>query len=270
MSLVVLCSASGSPGVTTLTLTTARLAVPRTNGVVVVEADVAGGSMAAYTGCRFSPGLVSLAAQTWGDLDGDALAGHGQELAPGLVVLPGPATGREAWWALRSLGARLAEGLARVAAERLVLVDVGRLGEESPAAAVAAMADLLVVVVGQSRSLTAHAASAAVSRAAGLVGWASEVGIATGVVVVGAGPWPVAEISAEFAAYGAPVLGVVPHDTKAGAVTAGQRVRRSGLTRAAEGLAGVMLEVSAGNRRLAGPSVGVPQSIIVRPTTGEG
>jgi hypothetical protein len=249
VSVVALASAAGSPGVTTLGMGWITAAAADDAEWLLVEADPAGGAAAAYGGLRWDLGLVSLAAGTWGDIDGAVLGAHAQRLADGAAAVVGPANGQEATSALTALGRRLVDGVGRAGN---VVVDVGRLWPSSPALELARAADLVVVVVAQMAG-SQFGTGAAVAKARGLLGWLSSEAMATAAVVIGEEPYGRDELAAVLEAR---VLGVVPHDRRAALAVGAGGGRRSGLARWYRSVAAgaeVLLGAPAPQGRAAGP-----------------
>lgn len=112
-----------SCGVTTLALGLAAT-WPSDRRVLLVEADPAGGTVAASAGWAPEPGLVSLAAAARRGGDPTMLRKHCQHLPGGAAVLAGPALADQAQSALGMLGPVLAR-LGELDAD--VLLDCGRL-----------------------------------------------------------------------------------------------------------------------------------------------
>jgi MinD-like ATPase involved in chromosome partitioning or flagellar assembly len=206
VSIVALASAKGSPGVSTTAL---ALASRWPRQVVLIEADPAGGDLAARTGLAEEPGLVGLAAalrrnRPDAPLNSELLE-HYQQRAPiGVEVVAAPAASQQAAAAVTLLAAQAARPSSTGGD---LLVDLGR-------------------VAGQSRS-DAGPASQQMSRAADLVVWVCRPELAdlahvaatlgpkhsgkTDAVIVlcGEGPYPAHEVSATL---GRPVLGSLPAD----------------------------------------------------------
>lgn len=88
MSVIAVCSVSASPGVTTTVLALAAV-WPDDGRLLVVEADVDGGVVAARTGIEVEPGLVTLGASGRHGLDVDEVDRHIQKLPPGEVDVTG-------------------------------------------------------------------------------------------------------------------------------------------------------------------------------------
>ncbi len=95
MSVIALCSAHGSPGVTTTSLALAA-AWPEDHRCLLVEADPFGGVIGARYGLGDTPGLSSLAAVARLGLAAESVWAHTQALPGGTPVLVGPASASEA------------------------------------------------------------------------------------------------------------------------------------------------------------------------------
>ena len=148
MTVVVLGSLHGSPGVTTLALDLAAIAPDST---LVLEADPDGGCMAARLDLAMRPGLVELAGSARAGTSADDLwrfAQGGLGQAP--IVVAHPAA-EQVGSALRTAGQHIARALRDVAAGgHHVVVDIGRLRPGSPAMVLLAAADHVVVVADNS------------------------------------------------------------------------------------------------------------------------
>lgn len=132
MSVIAFASAKGSPGVTTTVLAVA-VSWPEPVPVTIIEADPAGGDLAAWLERPLQPGLVSLAAAGRRHLDDRIFDAHLQQV-PGserVSVLCGPVSAEQAQAALGSLRGGLPEALSARAG--VVLVDCGRLDTGSVA-----------------------------------------------------------------------------------------------------------------------------------------
>ncbi|HEY9555993.1 MAG TPA: hypothetical protein VIR58_04620, partial [Acidimicrobiales bacterium] len=152
MTVIALGSAKGAPGITTSAL---ALAVTWSDHVPVtlIEADPAGGDLAAWLDLPLQPGLVSLAAAGRRAIDPALFAEHLQPV-PGsdrVAVLVGPVAADQAQAALASLRERLLEA-ARLR-PGIVLLVCGRLDPGSPS--VRLFEDAEVQVVGCRPSLAA-------------------------------------------------------------------------------------------------------------------
>ncbi len=231
-----------SCGVTTLALALAAT-WPKDRPVLLVEADPAGGTLAAASGWPPEPSLVSLAAAARRALDPALVWEHCQELPGGAAVLAGPASGDQAHGALGML-AGLSKHLGTLDAD--VLVDCSRLDPAAPGFGAFECADR-VVLAARPRLADLHA----------LATWREANPFDSGrvgLVLVGDGPYPDAEIAE---ALDIEFLARLPWDPEAAealvSVPASAReVRLSPLVRAARSLAGRLAEELAG----APPAVG--------------
>lgn len=215
--LVVVGSVRGAPGVTTTSL----LIAGGVEDAVLVEADVAGGVLAARYGLGREPGLTTFAAAS-PEVDWRSHA----QAASGLAVMVGPDSpdAAEALW--RGAGRRLGSALAGCDAG-LVVADLGRLRASSP---LVAHVDLLVLVA---RPSIEH-----------LVTLSHQVSRLRrtpcprlGIVLVGQGPYRPGEVAD---ALQVEILGELPNDQPAAEALSGERSSgwaRSRLARAAVALA---------------------------------
>ncbi|MDA8282715.1 MAG: hypothetical protein M0Z42_05315 [Actinomycetota bacterium] len=232
-----------SCAVTTLVLGLAATWPSRTGApgrrVLVVEADPAGATLAASAGWPAEPGLVSLAAAARRGAEPSLVFEHCQHLPGGAAVLAGPARGDQAKSALVMLAPLLGR-LSELDAD--VLVDCGRLEDTSP------VLGLFERAAQRDRTAQSDRESSAVLVTRGrlcdlqaVASWleAHPAGPRAGLVVVGDGPYPDAEITE---ALGLPVLGHLPWDpgTPDALVALGasdRRLRMAPLVRAARTLA---------------------------------
>jgi hypothetical protein len=182
-----LVSAKGSPGVTTTALgLAARWPQP---GAVVVEADPAGGDLAARFGRHAEPGLATMALASRHNPGGERDPGLWmQPLDCGVDVVlapPGPAAVAR----LTELAGRGAPLLQALAGQRpVVLVDGGRWRPGSAADPLLAAADLTLVLA---RPVLAEICQLQV-RLAALASGRADVWL----LLVGDGGWPLSEIAA--------------------------------------------------------------------------
>lgn len=133
-----------SAGATT-TLAAVAASWPTGPTVLMVEADPAGGTLAACWGLPAEPGLVSLAAATRRRVDPELVWEHTQPAGrDGQMLLAGPVAAEQARAALGMAGGLLAQ-LRRLDAD--VLLDCGRLDPASPTLALFGAADAAVLVV---------------------------------------------------------------------------------------------------------------------------
>jgi hypothetical protein len=223
VTLVVVGSARGAPGATTLALAiTAWL-----EDAVLVEADPDGGVLAIRHGLGREPGLVTLAAGQ--PSAGETLLDHAQRLPGGLPVVVAPESAERATHLWGTAGPALVRMLSAVH-DVPVVVDIGRLGPASPARALLPTASLVVVVARP----TADQLLAATDRTRAVSGVNDQVAIA----LVGEGPYSASDVSGEL---GCEVLGAIATDARAAGALAGsgtiRHLARSALLRSARGLA---------------------------------
>jgi len=156
MPFVAIGSAKASPGATTLALATA-LCSNATGPRVVVEADPAGGTLAARAGLGYEPGIMTLAAAfRHGVPHLAALLEFSQGFHTGTgssadivdtgstVAVPCPASSGQAHAALSSAAASIGDTLA--AADAFAVVDIGRVNGRSPSLELARRATLTLVL----------------------------------------------------------------------------------------------------------------------------
>lgn len=181
MALVVLGSAKGSPGATTLGV---ALAQSWPGLATVVECDLAGGDLAARFHLAPSPNLASLAARL-GERSSDVWRGTRQVLTADAGAVVGGVGDWETGAGLDWPG--LAGHLAST--EELVLADVGRLGA-GPFELLAPRAAAVLLV--------AHNELSSLSHVRGMQDWVAKVAPETtrGLVVVGGGTYSDQEVSA--------------------------------------------------------------------------
>ena len=200
MSLLVLASAKGSPGVTTLGLGLAW-AWPGHRQVVLAELDAAGGDIAARFALGAEPGVASLAAASRRGVDTPAVLEHCQHLSGRLPVLVGPPGADQARRAVAMIVPALVK--AMVGRDSFdVIADCGRLGAEASAVELAREASLVLLLSRPDVASLSHVASLAAALGPPDEG-------AVGLVLVGDGPYPRAEVSH---AIGVEVVAVLPHD----------------------------------------------------------
>jgi hypothetical protein len=231
--LVAVASFKGSPMVTSLAVAlAARWPTP---GAVLVEADPTGGDLAFRFGLRREPGLSELATDTrLGNQEPDLLA-YTQRLPFGVDVVFAPPDQQtdpdprgigdagEAVQVVRMVSRNCLALLRRAAAERLVVVDVGRLGWESPAMPLAAGADVLLVVTWPGLDAI-DAVQVRRERLLALPGMNASVWL----VLAGTPPYPPQEIADTV---GLALAGVIPEDRRAAAMLAGRARAGRGWTR---------------------------------------
>ncbi len=227
MTVVALCSAKGSPGVTTLACVLGAV-WPIELPVVVAECDPAGGDI----GRRFDlPGRAGMASFALAAGRGGGvpdLRPHLQHLPGGLEVLVGPASAEAA----RAVDAEVDGVSALLGLDSDVVIDCGRVQPDAPGQReLLARADVVVVVSGDSSAALGHASDLArrlrASRGDAVVGIAAVAGHSHRRPARSGGPVPLA--------------GVVAHDRAAAAVVSGEpgsgrRLARSPLITSAERL----------------------------------
>ncbi len=227
MSRVALGSVKASPGVTTTAVALAAT-WPAGRQVTVVEADPAGGDLAARYGLPGEPSLLTLAAATRKEPASRVAAGHLQHLPGGLAVLVAPASADQVQVALGMLGPA---GALLGGIDGDVLVDAGRLDPRSPALALAGGCELLAICVRPVLAELHHLAAR--------VETLRSVSAQLGLVVIGDGAYPPAEIAG---ALEVEVLGALPGDAHGAGMLAGEAasprtLRRLALLRSARSLA---------------------------------
>jgi MinD-like ATPase involved in chromosome partitioning or flagellar assembly len=197
-----------SSGVTTTALALAAM-WPGDIRVLVVEADPAGGDLAAWFGLHPEPGLVSLSADARRNHTVDTLFAHAQALPGGLPVVAAPASAEQAAGALDLLtgdGAPLWKAVA-ASDEVVVVVDAGRLDPNSPAHAVMAASDVSLLVTRPTLADSHRLAG----RLDILTRRMTAAGTQLGLVLLGPG-YDRDQVEASLQV---PVLAHLPHDTKA-------------------------------------------------------
>lgn len=229
MSLISLCSAHGSPGVTTTAVALAA-SWPSNRRCLLVEADPFGGVIGARFGLGQTPGLSSLAAVARRGLDRETVWRHTQQLPGGTPVLVGPASPDEALAVLRDLAGTLAEWSSGEL-EIDVIVDCGRIGSGPVGHELLARADVTLVAtrpkVDQLRVMAHQLASLRMSAAN------------VRLLLIGDRPYGAAEVASTIHAE---VAGMIAWDPRTAAILEGgagsaRDLRRSPLVRSAATLA---------------------------------
>jgi hypothetical protein len=232
--LVTVASIKGSPYVTSLAVAlAARWPTPE---AIVVEADPAGGDLAFRFGHRREPGLSDLAADTRAGAQGRDLPAYTQRLSIGVDAVFAPADqltdqrpgphGRapgQVVQVVQMVAHNCLGLLRRAAADRLVVVDAGRLDWTSPAMPLVCAADVLLLVT-RTGVEAVDAVQVRRDRILALPGMRASVRL----VLAGRLPCPSQEIAA---AVGLPVAGVIPDDRRGAAVLAGRAHPGWGWTR---------------------------------------
>ena len=139
MTTIAITATKGSPGATTLALALADRMSERVPALLV-EADAAGGDIAARCGLALDPGLLTLAASGRRGLDRSSIERHTQLLPCGALVLAGPTSAEQATSALTGVAAALAQTLALETST--VIIDAGRWDPRSPATDLVASASI--------------------------------------------------------------------------------------------------------------------------------
>lgn len=194
MTVAGLVSAKHSPGVTTAAI---ALAVATGDGSVVIEADAAGGDLAARARLPIDPGLLTMAAA--GRHSGSRLNLHTQPLPSGVDVVIGPTDPNQATVALSTVGDRLAAATREHGAG---YIDCGRWSPMTTRA-ILINCDAVIVVTEPSVSGIEHVRS----RVDALV----ELGPPVTVLLVGDRPYAVDEVEQALAL---PVLGALAVDNR--------------------------------------------------------
>lgn len=224
MTVIALVSAKHSPGATTTALAFAAAWSDR-GDVVVIEADPAGGDVAARTRLGFDPGLLSLAAagrHAGARLD---LLRHSQPLPAGSVIVAAPTAPDRAAAAVAGVASRLPRAVSETG--RNGIIDCGRWSPSSPATPAIAGSDLCVLVVEPTLSGIDHAQARAELLSA-------ETHDALALLLLGERPYRSRDLEDVF---GIPVLGAIAVDPAGvaalhGGASAGV-ARRSPLVRSA-------------------------------------
>lgn len=157
---VALCSAKGSPGVTTFACALAAV-MPSERPVVVAECDPSGGDIAARFGITSRQGMSSWILSSRHRSEYGALDGHVQNLAGGLGVIVGPTSSESATALDKELAAVVSD---MHHSELTFIADCGRLVVNQPGQAEVLRAASTVLLVS-----AADVASLSHAR------WAAEV-----------------------------------------------------------------------------------------------
>ncbi|MHB1927834.1 MAG: P-loop NTPase family protein [Acidimicrobiales bacterium] len=218
MSAVALGSVKASPGVTTAAVALGA-SWPAGRQVTVVEADPAGGDLAARYGLAAEPSLLTVAAASRNQPAPDLAGRHLQHLPGGLAVLVAPASAEQTQAALGMLGST---GALFSGVDDDVLVDAGRLDPRSAALGLVGSCELLVVC--------ARPVLAELHHLAARIEALRQAAVQLGVVLVGAGPYRAAEVTE---ALEVEVLGALPDDPGGAALLAGHAATSRALGRLA-------------------------------------
>jgi Mrp family chromosome partitioning ATPase len=223
---IALCSAKGAPGVSTCALALAAAWPVEGEMPVVIEADPAGGDVAARCVMPSSPGLVELASahRRTVNTPGGFLE-FSQPLPFRAAVCAGPVGAEPAGAAVELLARQGLQGLGRsLGGEHPILLDLGRLTERTRP--LAEQADRVLVV--------SRGGVDALANAASVLGRLRQA-VRPDLVIVGPTPYRTEEIAG---AAGAERIFLLPYDARgAASLTGGAVRRRSKLLRAASVLA---------------------------------
>jgi len=196
MTVVAVASLHGAPGVTTLVLDLAGLARAGGAPPLVVEADPDGGRLAARLDLALAPGITELAGAARAGIAAPDLWRFAQRSREGWNVIVAHPAAEQVHAALRAAAHHIGASLRRLDCD--VFVDCGRLRPGSPAFALAACADHVVVV-------SENGVESAVSLAHRAPALASLQRVTH--VITSSSPFAVEEIAA---ASRQPIWGVVP------------------------------------------------------------
>ncbi len=227
MALIGFCSVRGAPGASTLALAVAHH-WPSAAGrpALLVEADADGGVLAARYGLSLQPGLTELAGAARMGIDAHELHRYTQTMSSGVSVIVAHPAAEQTAAALRTSATHLAETLVKLPRTD-VIVDLGRLRPGTPATALAAACDAVIVVVRSSADelVTLLSRLATLERVAPIE-----------LALVGRSPYPADEVRR---AVGVEQIHLVPLDADAVRQDpAGARGGRSAWSRAVRALTG--------------------------------
>jgi MinD-like ATPase involved in chromosome partitioning or flagellar assembly len=186
MTVIAVCSVKHSPGATTLCLALASAWGNAGELAILVEADPAGGDLAARIGLAIDPGLVSMAAAARHADSVIDIARHARPLPCGGSVVIGPTSPDEAEAAVATIAARVPKAVRSVGAG---VVDCGRWTRNSPTSQVMRSADMTLVVARPDLAGIAHLQERVEQLSA-------SAGGRLGVVLVGDRPYPAANVAA--------------------------------------------------------------------------
>jgi hypothetical protein len=241
MSMVALGSAKGSPGATTTTL---ALASWWHNPFIIIEADAAGGDIAARCGLPEEPGLVGLAAvlrrspQLCRSPD-TSFTDYVQETSPGIRVVLAP-TGAHQTGAALDLLSNTTPPPSAVGTD--LLIDIGRISDLRASASWinGGSSDLFVWICRPVLTDLAHLAAILDKRRSD--------GLNHVVVLCGPGPYPADEVASTLEVV---VIGHLPNDPQGAAALwsgGGRTWVRSALGRASKNLVNaVHAEMNSGS-----------------------
>ena len=180
---------------------------------VVVEADCAGGDLAARHWLPDSPGVTTLATQSRAGNVNVNVEDHIVRMPCGVDAVLAPA-GRGP--ATVAVGLLAEADAATWAKQRPTVADLGRLEPGAPSAGLADLADIVLILTAGDEASLLRLAEADLPRHRAQI------------VLVGRTAYSSAEIGDRTAM---PVLGAVPWDTRAAAILSGAQQPRRGWTR---------------------------------------
>jgi hypothetical protein len=191
---------------------------------LLVEADPAGGDLAASTGLSLEPGLLTLAANGRHSLDASTVDSHCQHLNTDVSLLFAPMSRVQAVGALAEIGFRLAPVLAGL--DRLVVVDAGRWEQAAPQRPLLMSSDITLVVV--------HPTVAGVEHFRARMSELLDVGCRVAIVTIGERPYRTEEVADATGTEVAGALAWDPRGANALPSAVGTRwLRRAPLVRSA-------------------------------------
>lgn len=208
MTVVAVGSAGASPGVSALAVGLGQARARRGGRIVLVEADPAGGRLASRFGLPPEPSLLSFVADARRGPSAEVLFAS-TKLVGRLPVVTCPADPRLARHALVEGGGTLADCLRTHRVDGVL--DLGRIDDESPALALAARADVVLLLT---RPRTDEVQALVFRR-----DLLREVGCEPQLVTVGDQPHSPAEVAEVV---GIPLLATWPDDPVASALCGGR------------------------------------------------
>jgi MinD-like ATPase involved in chromosome partitioning or flagellar assembly len=207
MTFIAVVGGKHSPGATTLSLAL-TLTAPAAERALLVEADPAGGDIAARAGRTLEPGLLSLAAAGRRGITDSLLDAHTQPLGHAAVALLGPPSPDQSAAALTGLS----PSLIRLLSHRrgLSVVDAGRWDPRSAASDLVRAADAIVVTFRPTLEGVEHARAR--------IGSLRSAGTPLMAVAIGERPYPCREVAR---ALDGVELQVLPFDPRAASALVG-------------------------------------------------
>jgi MinD-like ATPase involved in chromosome partitioning or flagellar assembly len=228
MTVVGLVSPKHAPGVTT---TAVALALAAGEGALVVEADPAGGDIAARAGVPLEPGLLTMAAA--GRHGNSVLTMRPQRLQSGVDAVIAPTNPDQASAALGAIADRLG---AAVSGADVACIDCGRWSPLTAVPVVLAACDVVVVVTDPTVAGIEHVRCR--------LDAISAIGPPVTVLLVGDRPYGAGEVEH---AVGVPVAGTLAVDPRGAVAVYGgppRLARKSQLCRSAHGVLERLVELA--------------------------